>query len=282
MMNIYESMPNSEYHSLKDYISSSFVKGVAKHSIAKALQPIEPSQALLFGDAMHTYFEDQEAYNQRFKVFDDADIIAEILERRPDISAPTMTKDYKTYKQKFEEGLSENQVVISGQDHHRIEQMFKSATENKALQNIYEEHDHVAIWDEYSFVTDEEDIYGLKYRVRPDRLLVGENEQPLAVIDWKSCRDASAKAFRSDFWKYRYDLQAVFYCEVLGVPADNFYFVAIEKEFPYNSAVYSLSEDTIINTAMALGEVKSRISQWKKEQSQASLGLPNANTITLL
>jgi stress response protein SCP2 len=69
---------------------------------------------------------------------------------------------------------------------------------------------------------------------------------------------------------------------VLGVPADNFYFVAIEKEFPYNSAVYSLSEDTIMNTAMALGEVKSRISQWKKEQSQASLGLPNANTITLL
>ena len=67
-MKIYESMPNSEYHSLKDYISSSFVKSVAKHSIAKALQPLEPSQALLFGDAMHTYFEDQEAYNQRFKV----------------------------------------------------------------------------------------------------------------------------------------------------------------------------------------------------------------------
>ena len=139
MMNIYESMPNSEYHSQKDHISSSFVKSVAKHSIAKALQPLEPSQALLFGDAMHTYFEDQEAYNQRFKVFDDADIIAEILERRPDISAPTMTKDYKTYKQQFEEGLSENQVVISGADHHSIEQMFRSATENTALQNIEEQ-----------------------------------------------------------------------------------------------------------------------------------------------
>ena len=281
-MMIYESMPNSEYHSHKDHISSSFVKSVAKHSVAKALQPLEPSQALMFGDAMHTYFEDQEAYNQRFKVFDDADIIAEILERRPDISAPTMTKDYKTYKKKFEDSLEEGQSVIGGEDHHRIEQMFKSATENKALQNIYGQYDHVATWDEYSFLTDEEDMYGLKYRVRPDRLLVGEGEQPLAVIDWKSCRDASAKAFRSDFWKYRYDLQAVFYCEVLGVPADNFYFVAIEKEFPYNSAVYSLSEDTIMNTAMALGEVKSRISQWKKEESQASLGLPNANTITLL
>ena len=87
-MKVYESLSNSDYHALTDYVSSSFVKGVAKHSIAKALQPIEPSQALLFGDAMHTYFEDRQAFHKRFKVFKDAEIIAQILERRPDIMAP--------------------------------------------------------------------------------------------------------------------------------------------------------------------------------------------------
>lgn len=173
-------------------------------------------------------------------------------------------------------------MVISGQDHHRIEQMFKSATENKALQNIYEEHDHVAIWDEYSFVTDEEDIYGLKYRVRPDRLLVGENEQPIAVIDWKSCRDASAKAFRSDFWKYRYDLQAAFYCDVMGILVDDFYFVAIEKQYPFNTAVYGLNPETQMNALKELNVIKYRIGEWKNNPKQAEMGLPNTNTITLL
>ena len=125
-------------------------------------------------------------------------------------------------------------------------------------------------------------MYGLKYRVRPDRLLVGEGEQPIAVIDWKSCRDASAKAFRSDFWKYRYDLQAVFYCEVLGVPADNFYFVAIEKEFPYNSAVFSLDEDTQMKAMRELELIKERIGKWKENPSPETSGLANANTITYL
>ena len=280
-MKVYESLSNSDYHALTDYVSSSFVKGVAKHSIAKALQPIEPSQALLFGDAMHTYFEDRQAFHKRFKVFKDAEIIAQILERRPDIMAPTMTKDYKTYKNDFECSLGENQVSISEADMERIQHMYNSAFRNEALKKVYDLYDPYEAWDEYSFLTTEPDLFDLMYRVRPDRLLV-RNEEPLAIIDWKSCRDASHKSFKSDFYKFRYDLQAAFYCDVLEIPLYNFYFVAIEKEFPYNSAVYSLSEDTIMNTAMALGEVKSRISQWKKEQSQASLGLPNANTITLL
>lgn len=278
-MKIYSDLSNQDYHSLKDYISSSFVKSVAKHSIAKALQPIEPSQALLFGDAMHTYFEDREAYNNRFRVFDDADIIADILERRPDISAPTMTKDYKTYKQKFEEGLSENQVVISGDDHHRIEQMYKSATQSEGLKKVYEMYDPFETWDEYSFLTEQEDLNGLNYRVRPDRLLV-RDENPLAIIDWKSCRDASIKAFKADFWKYRYDLQAAFYCDVLEIPLYSFYFVAIEKEFPYNTAVYSLDEITSTNAMQELNVIKYRIGEWK--QNPSINGLPNANEITLL
>lgn len=278
-MKIYKSLSNSDYHALKDYISSSFVKGVAKHSIAKALQPVEPSHALLFGDAMHTYFEDRQKFNDRFVVFDDTEVVAEILERRPDIINASMTKDYKTYKSKFEENIRKDQVVISMDDMHRIEMMFNSAIKNLALKSVYDMHDPFEVWDEYSFITDEEDMFGLNYRVRPDRLLVN-NDAYLAIIDWKSCRDASKKSFRQDFYKYRYDLQAAFYCDVLGVPMDSFYFVAIEKEFPYNTAVYSLDEITSTNAMQELNVIKYRIGEWK--QNPSINGLPNANEITLL
>ena len=280
-MKTYSDMSNADYHALNDYISSSFIKSVAKHSIAKALQPVEPNQALLFGDAMHTYFEDTQAFHKRFKVFKDSEIIAKILERRPDITSPTMTKDYKTYKKDFECSLSENQVAISEDDMYTLQYMYSSMSSNPALKEIYNMYDPSESWDEYSFLTEEEDIHGLKYRVRPDRLLV-RNEEPMAIIDWKSCRDASEKAFRSDFWRFRYDLQAAFYCEVLGILIDDFYYVAIEKEYPFNTAVYGLNPETQTNALKELNVIKHRIGEWKKNPKQAGTGLPNTNTITLL
>ena len=280
-MKTYSDMSNNDYHALKDYISSSFVKSVAKHSIAKALQPIEPNQALLFGDAMHTYFEDSQAFHKRFKVFKDSEIIAKILERRPDITSPTMTKDYKTYKKEFECSLGENQVSISEDDMYTIQYMYQSMVDNDAVKEIYKMYDPSESWDEYSFLTEEEDLHGLKYRVRPDRLLV-RNEEPMAILDWKSCRDASEKSFRSDFWKYRYDLQAAFYCDVMGILVDDFYFVAIEKQYPFNTAVYGLNPETQINALKELNVIKYRIGEWKNNPKQAEMGLPNTNTITLL
>lgn len=280
-MKTYSDMSNNDYHALKDYISSSFVKSVAKHSIAKALQPIEPNQALLFGDAMHTYFEDGQAFHKRFKVFKDSEIIAKILERRPDITSPTMTKDYKSYKKDFECSLGENQVSISENDMYTIQYMYQSMTNNPAVKEIYNMYDPSDSWDEYSFLTEEEDMHGLKYRVRPDRLLV-RNEEPMAILDWKSCRDASEKAFRSDFYKFRYDLQAAFYCDVMGILVDDFYFVAIEKEYPYNTAVYGLNPETQMNALKELNVIKYRIGEWKNNPKLAEMGLPNTNTITLL
>jgi len=281
-MKIYSDMSNEQYHSNEGYISSSFIKSVSKHSIAKALKPIEPSQALFFGDAMHTYFESREQFHKRFIVFKDSEIIAEILERRPDISAPTMTKEYKSYKNDFQCSLQEGQSVISEQDMETIQQMYNSAIRNEALRDMYESYYPYQVQDEYSFFTEEEDMFGLKYRVRPDRLLVDDDKNPVAIIDWKSCRDASIKAFRSDFYKYRYDLQAAFYCDVLDISIDNFYFVAIEKEYPYNTAVYSLDPETAMKASAELSEIKDIIGKWRKDPSQATIGLPNANTITLL
>ena len=84
-MKVFSNMSNKDYHEHgSDYISSSFVKSVAKHSIAKALQPIEPNQALIFGDAMHTYFESKTDFHSRFVTFDDQEVISSILEAPTD------------------------------------------------------------------------------------------------------------------------------------------------------------------------------------------------------
>jgi len=280
-MKIYSDLSNADYHSMSDHVSSSFVKAVAKHSIQRAMKKFDPTPALIFGDAMHTYFEDRLAFVRRFVVFDDTEIVAKILEQRPEISVPSMTREYKTFKAEFEQSVKDDQTVITQYEMQSIEYMYKSAVDNTGLQSIYQDFDHDDIWDEYSFLTNEPDFHGLNYRVRPDRLLV-KDEQPVVIIDWKSCRDASERAFRADFWKFRYDLQAAFYCNLLEVPMDQFFYVAIEKEFPYNSAVFSLNEDTQMKAVRELDLIKECIAKWKENPSPETSGLANANTITYL
>ena len=277
-------MSNQDYHAYgTDYISSSFVKNVAKHSIAKALQPIEASQALVFGDAMHTYFESKTEFHSRFVTFDDKDLISSIKEARPNIMAPTMTKEYKAFKTEFEKGIDSDQTIISLDDVERIEFMYESVRNNKAVAQINELYDYDAIWDEYSILKDPEynKYYPLKFRVRPDKMLV-QDENPLAILDWKSCKDASKNAFRSDFFRYRYDIQAVFYCMVLGLSCSDFYYVAIEKEYPYNSAVYTLSEETYSKACDDMATALVQIIKWKDQPNDSPIGLINQNTITQL
>lgn len=284
-MQIFKDLSNEKYHSYgSEYISSSFVKGVAKHSVAKALQPLEPSQALIFGDAFHSYMEDMRKFYDRFVVFDDTEIIESIKESRPDISVPSMTKDYKKFKSEFESKLSEGQSVISKDDMDTIEAMHASIITNRGLQWIYDKVDFDHVWDEYSFLSSELDIYGLQYRVRPDRLLVssnGDDYKREAIIDWKTCQDASEKSFRSDFWRYRYDLQCAFYCMVLEVPMSSFYYVAVEKNYPYNCCVYGIDTETQERASKELSEILHRISVWKRKPSEPT-GLPNQNEVTLL
>ena len=292
-MKIYKQLTNEQYHNFgTDYISSSFVKSVAKHSISKALEPLEPTQALMFGHAFHTYMESIPQFEKRFVVFDDTEILEKIKSERPDISVPSMTRDYKKYKTEFESNIKEGQTIISLEDMNTIEAMYASTITNKALQYVHQNYAESVKWDEYSFFTDEEDIYGLKYRVRPDRLLVGQmdgkklssqegSHKRLCILDWKSCQNASVKNFRADFWRHRYDLQSAFYCMVLGIPMSDFYYVAIEKNYPYNCCVYAIGEETQLSASKELSEVLFRIGEWKKNPSTPQ-GLPNQHEVTEL
>ena len=63
---------------------------------------------------------------------------------------------------------------------------------------------------------------------------------------------------------------------------DQFFYVAIEKEFPYNSAVFSIDEDTQMRAMRELELIKERIGEWKENPSPETSGLANANTITYL
>lgn len=81
---------------------------------------------------------------------------------------------------------------------------------------------------------------GVKCRARFDDVADGIG----CITDLKSCVDASPMRFPSVIYNLGYHIQAAMYlrgAKVLGIAADTFAFVAVEKDPPYCVAVYQLN-----------------------------------------
>ena len=125
---------NDEYREMEGW-SSTQIKSIVKHSVQKALIPIEDSDALRAGRAFHTMMESDQAFNDAYAVFDDTDIVREILSSRPNISVPSMTKEYKQAKADFESENS-NKEIVSLSDYQMYGNMCSSALANETVDRI--------------------------------------------------------------------------------------------------------------------------------------------------
>lgn len=92
------------------------------------------------------------------------------------------------------------------------------------------------------FATDPET--GLLLKCKPDWL------RPGMMVDIKSTVDASPSEFFRTMGKRRYHIQHPFYTDVhkhaFGEKIDHFFYVAVEKTWPYNVGVYYLLPEQIL------------------------------------
>jgi hypothetical protein len=87
------------------------------------------------------------------------------------------------------------------------------------------------------YTTDEQT--GLKLRMRPDML----SQKKSTIVDIKSCLDSSIRKFKGDIYSYGYSISAAFYMDFIG--RENYVFAALEKQPPYQTALYSLCDDMV-------------------------------------
>ena len=233
-------LSNELYHSVgTEIISSSFLKGVYKHSVAKSKIPLESSDALTFGSQFHDICElGVKKFKTKYSII-------------PEDSSNKRTKAYKDF-------VKQNKNVITKTDINRIIKMYKNLNDNEFYRSL---EDNYNINSEHSFYAEKD---GLDYRIRPDKHYSYDNKI-LYVCDFKTTSDCTT--FKYDINKYSYDLQAVFYADVLGINPSDFYFIAIEKTYPYTCQVFGLSDDSIRK-----GRAKMDIAINKIKQGEQSLG----------
>lgn len=199
----------------RDYLSVSALKAFAKspnHYIQYVTQKKPQSAAMAFGSAVHCAILEPKEWDRRYAV-------APKVDRR--------TKAGKEAWKNFEE-LNADKEVISMDDYERIICVRDSVGRHGLSAQLLRQAEAVETRGEL-------EVFGYKFVGIADILGTGY------VADLKTAQDASPEQFSRSAQNFGYHLQASLYRELWSV--DNFYWIAVETQSPWNVAVYEQSDD---------------------------------------
>lgn len=128
---------------------------------------------------------------------------------------------------------AEGKILLNMEEYEMIIKMGESATKNETFVEL--------IWDSYRELScyTEDEKTGLKLKLRPDSFAKTKS----TITDIKTCQSSSYKSFKSDIYKFGYSITSAFYMDFLN--RENYVFCAIEKQAPYQTAVYMLDDEMI-------------------------------------
>jgi hypothetical protein len=208
-----------EYLSKSDYVSESDLKTFLKSPRAyfydkNRTEPKPDKKHFAVGSALYEYIMEKDQFDKNF------------------IVSPKFDRRTKDGKQKYEDFQlkADGKTILDEQEMEMIKQISVSAKMNRTFMELLE-----GSYYEVSCYTVDE-VTGLKVRLRPDILPMSKN----TVVDIKSCLDSSPKGFKSDVYSYDYSLTSAYYLDFLG--RENYVFAAMEKNAPYQTSLYVLSE----------------------------------------
>jgi hypothetical protein len=224
---------NDAYHSDKT-ISASGLKTIFNKSVYHHInrKKFNKKPSTTFGSAVHSYcLEGESQFYKEFAVWD-----------KPKGGS-------KAVKQEIAEKLMDigSRDIITSSEFENIKKIYENIlADDRIKPYIFGEVEA----SHYS------EIDGVPIKCRPDCMNLAEGW----ISDIKTCRDNSPKKFKWDILGWGYHLQAVCYCKIMGIPVENFRFIAIENVYPFSAELYSLSPEMIEQGEVAFEKA---LNDWK-------------------
>lgn len=241
-----QSLPAEEYHKHPAIGHSGLVRLMRSpaHYRESVTHSPEPTPAMQLGTAFHTALLEKERFGSTF-------VVVPKFDRR--------TKEGKAQALAWE---AENggKINLTLDQVEAIGRMVIAVREHQGARQLL----GCGLMETSGFWTDKQT--GIECRFRPDFLAI-KGETIVAMIDVKTCVDASAEGFARAIATQGYDVQAAFYQDGLKALSSNtvpFYFIAIEKEAPYAVAVYRASE-AMIEVGREKYQASLQLLQWCRE-----------------
>lgn len=243
------SMPADQYHSHSAVGHSGLVRIMRSpaHYQQYVSNPPSPTPAMQFGSAFHAALLEPELFGQNF-------IVAPKFDRR--------TKEGKAAAEAWEAENAGKTTLVDDQM-TAIEQMVVSVRSHQGAAKLLAN----GMAEMSGFWTDPDT--GIECKCRPDWLAVMEDNpgRIAAIVDVKTCRDASADGFSRAIATFGYDVQAAFYQDGLKALTGRsipFYFIAVETEPPFAVAAYKAS-DEMIEVGRAKYRAALQLLKWCRE-----------------
>ena len=227
---VYSGITNDAYHS-GEGISKSGLDLIGKsplHFWSKYLDPkrvpSEPTPAMLLGTAIHAAVLEPESFANDY-------VVIPKFDRR--------TKEGKADYEAFINEAAAGKAIISADDYATCVQIQANVRRHPAAQVLLTDGEP-----ELSVYWRDEQT-GVLCKCRPDWM----NYKANAIVDVKSCEDASPAGFQKSIAKWGYHVQAAWYLDGLkaatGYAPKAFIFAAIEKTRPYATAFYYADDEMI-------------------------------------
>jgi len=222
-----------------------------KH-VAKTLERDPPSKAMLIGTALHSYLlEGDAAFRKLFSVIP-ADAPkrptkAQFVAKKPSVDTIAAIEYWTALESNADQSGRE---LITIEDAHLVHSMLNAVAENDAAAELLT--DPLAMPE----VVFRRQMKHFTVQCRTDAVKIDPASRSY-IVDVKTCGSLCAGdrgAFEKNLVSFGYHRQAAFYrevfCETLGITDHpDFYFIAVEKEAPFQCVVYQLDD-----TALAIAE----------------------------
>lgn len=211
-----------EYLSKSDYVSASDIKSYLQSPKKYYYDKYEKTEQKeerynYIGSAIHEMVLEPHEFFNNFAI------------------CPKFDRRTKEGKANFESFYAENRgkTVVFEDEMEIVRKIAESAMKNDTLTELLKDS-----YKELSCYTVDEKT-GLKLKMRPDAFPKTKN----TIVDLKSCLDSSPKAFKSNVYSFGYSISAAYYLDFLN--RENYVFVALEKQEPYQVALYVLNDEMI-------------------------------------
>jgi len=215
---LYPDLPADVYHSSKG-VSKSMLDRLSRSPAHLKYGQAEPTPAQAFGTAVHCAILEPEAFEQRYYLGTEA--------RRG-------SKEWARLEEQ-----ADGRELLKPADWGTCLAMRDSVYAHPAASQLLSE----GLAEASAFAVDEET--GLLVKARPDYARLDIR----ALVDLKTCLDASPSGFARSAGNFLYGVQAALYLDVYsqaaGVPMEHFVFIAIEKTPPFGVGVYTLTQAAI-------------------------------------
>jgi|TARA_R100000084_G_scaffold55942_1_gene23574 hypothetical protein len=180
--------------------------------------PPKPSAAMKFGTAFHMLVLEDKEFSKHYAVEPDS------IDKRTTLGKATLLK--------FNESLNGREAVPY-KDFSLMQSMNANlkVSKNYSLLENCNQFEKIYLW--------KNETLDILCKGKLDAV----NTRDKYIVDLKTTRDASPKAFKETIINQKYHMQAAFYCDALGYK--DYYIYAIEKSKPHCICVYKISEDLI-------------------------------------